>query len=93
MMIASRKLMKRFRNSARIKKFFRKSAGIMKSGFRNGVPKIAHCKIFGPPNYSDFISTIHMYKFIKIRHNDFLPCHENDMEMKKNPIICLRLTF
>ena len=53
---------------------------VSKPGFRNWVPKIGSCKIFGRPNFQGgsqytHISTINMYKFIKIRHDIIKQCH------------------
>ena len=50
--------------------------------------KIGSCKIFGCPNFEGgsqytHISTINMYKFIKIRHDIIKQCHGNYKEMKK----------
>ena len=52
------------------------------------MPKIGSCKIFGRPDFlggSQYthISTINMYKFIKIRHDIIKQCHGNYKEMKK----------
>ena len=52
------------------------------------MPKIGSCKIFGHPNFeggSQFtnISTINMYKFIKIRHDIIKQCNGYYKEMKK----------
>ena len=53
-----------------------------------GVPKFGNCKILGRPNFQGGpqytqISTINMYKFIKIRHDIHIQCHGNYMERKK----------
>ena len=52
------------------------------------VAKIGNCKIWGRPNLKGRpqftqISTINMYKFIKIRHDILIKCHGNCMEKKK----------
>ena len=52
------------------------------------MPKIGKCKIFGRPNFYGgskytHISTINMYRFIKIRHDIIRQCHGNYKEMKK----------
>ena len=52
------------------------------------MPKIGGCKIFGHPNFKGgsqytHISTINMYKFIKIRQDIIKQCHGNYKEMKK----------
>ena len=53
-----------------------------------GCPKWAIVKFLGvqilrgTPQYTQ-ISTINMYKFIKIRHDILIQCHGNHMEMKK----------
>ena len=51
------------------------------------MPKIGSCKIFGRPNFKGgsqytHISTINMYKFIKIRHDIIKQCHGSYKEMK-----------
>ena len=51
------------------------------------MPKICSCKIFGRPNFEGgsqyaHISTINMYKFIKIGHDIIKQCHGNYKEMK-----------
>ena len=61
---------------------------VSKPGFRNWVPKIGNCKIFGRPNFeggSQYtqISIINMYKFIKIRHDIVKQSHGIYREMKK----------
>ena len=63
-------------------------ASVSWPGFRNWVPKIGSCKIFGCPNFKGgsqytHISTINMYKFIKTRHDIIKQCHGNYKEMKK----------
>ena len=57
-------------------------------GFRNWLPKIGSCKISGRSDFeggSQYtqISTINMYKFIKIRHDIMRQCHGNYKEMTK----------
>ena len=52
------------------------------------MPKIANSKNSGRPNFQGGpqytqISTINMYKFIKIRHDILKQCHGNYMEMRK----------
>ena len=52
------------------------------------MPKIGSCKVFGRLNFlggpqHTQISTINMYRFIKIRHDILMQCHGNYMEMKK----------
>ena len=52
------------------------------------MPKIGSCKNFGRPNFQGgsqytHISTINMYKFIKIRHDIIKQCHGNYKEIKK----------
>ena len=52
------------------------------------MPKISNCKIFGHPKVKggppySHISTINMFKFIKIRHDILIQFHGNYMEMKK----------
>ena len=52
------------------------------------MPKIGSCKIFGRPNFKGgsqhtHISTINMYRFIKIRHDIIKQCHGNYRELKK----------
>ena len=50
---------------------------------------MGNCKVLGRshfkggPQYTQ-ISTINMYKFIKIRFDILIQCHGNYMEMKKN---------
>ena len=61
---------------------------VSKPGFRNWVPKIGSCRIFGRPNFlggSQYthISIINIDKFIKIRHDIIKQCHGNYKEMKK----------
>ena len=48
------------------------------------IVKFLGVQIFSPgvPQYYQ-ISTINMYKFIKIRHDIHIECHGNYMEMKK----------
>ena len=55
-------------------------------GFRNWVPKIGNCKILGRPNFKKGpqyiqISTINMFKVIKIRHDILIKCHWIYVEM------------
>ena len=52
------------------------------------MPEIGSCKILGRPNFEGgsqytHISTINMYKFIKIRHDIIKQCHGNYEEMIK----------
>ena len=56
--------------------------------YRNWVPKIDDCKKFWRPNFEGRpqftqISTINLYRFVKIRHDILIQCHGNYMEMKK----------
>ena len=56
-----------------------------------GCPKWAIVKILGVQNFQGGpqytqISTINMYKFIRIRHDILIQCHGNNMEIKNNQL-------
>ena len=67
-----------------------------KSGFRNWVPKIVNCEIFGclifqgRPQYTQ-IKTINMYLLHEIKHNILIHFQRN--YIAKKSIICLKLNL
>ena len=49
-----------------------------------GCLKLPILKFWGAQIHYTQISTINMYKFIKVRHDIIIQWHRNDMEMKKS---------
>ena len=68
--------------------FLATASQCLSQGLETGCLKLAVVKFLGRPNIqggSQYtpISTINMYKFIKIRHDIIKQCHGNYQEMKK----------